>query len=1376
MKRTAILSALILAAFILPATATGEHNIDNLGMMAGLSNGYVVSITQDPTGYIWVATEDGLNRFDGSRFTAFRKENSGLGANEFNCVAQIPSDPDHLWIATQRNGIYRYTHSTGEITPFDAKGIDDGAITSITPASDNGIWLTNFHAGVQYYNPATGEARIYNRTNIPGLPPRFWTAVEGPDGLLYVGHEKGGFSVIDTIRHKAVNYVHTDGVPSIPGNQVYTICIDSFNNVWLGTDLGAALYNPMTERIIPFVHNDSDNGSIAAGRVRDIKQLENGEIWFATSQGGVSILDPQSIMEGMENARFRTIPPTGAPKGTSNAYARTIFQDSFGNVWIGNYRTGIDVINHIDPPIIRVDYMTERDNRLNYKPTWSCDYSREGSLWIGGENEIARLKNGKIDVIPLPKSATDGKTFVKAIKADSRGRIWIGTYDRGAMLYNPDSGSFTDVEGLPSDVRTFTEDMHGNIWTGADGGVFICENGAGKAKRVDRINQKLYDHVIQSIIFDKKGNIWIGSFGKGIAVFNRALECLTHLEEATGFPSNAVNAMRCDSKGKIWIATRTGLLIIPNPAKDMSGFTKVEAAERLGISHVKALVEDNCQHIWASTNLGLARIDNGGTDATLYEISESLPLHTFMENASAADSAGNIYFASGNGLFSITPQMLENPVKNLPVYVTGFTVFKEGGNRKENEINLPVHSDRITLGHNQNTFKISFNILDHAMTRTTDFAYKMDGIDKVWIVAGNRTDALFRNLAPGTYRFMVKQRQKGHEWSEPATILTIRINPPLWLRWWAKAIYAAIGAIVLVTGIIFYKNRIKLKQELISLEENSRNKQKLNEERLRFYTNITHELRTPLTLILGPLEDLVSDPSMPPQHSLKLQMIRDSSISLLNMINGILEFRKTETQNRHLHVRRGNLPNLIREIGLRFKELNHNRDVEIILDIEDLDKEIFFDPEMITTIVNNLMSNAVKYTDKGTITLSCRTIEENGARYTAIAVADTGQGISEEGLKHVFERYYQAESSHQTSGTGIGLAIVKNLAELHHALISVESKPGKGSVFTLRITTDNIYPDAIHDDGTQTPLDNEGAHDMPEKTSDKIRVLVVDDNPEIMAYISQALASEFDVEVAKNGIEGIRKVQDKNPDIVVSDIMMPEMDGIALCRMIKDDIQTSHIPVILLTAKDSITDKEEGYAAGANSYLTKPFSAKLLTTRIHNLLRVRKAMAEKLMNGSDGFTPPDLENVNNQNVEQQSSYNEVIKPENALTQLDHRFVEKLVEIINDNLTNKDLNVAFLSNKLCMSPSTLYRKLNSLMGVSTIEFIRRVRFARVKELITEGKLSITEIALTTGFAGHSVFAKAFKKEFGMSATDFANMMKGSKHADAGIEPEVSDKNK
>lgn len=1376
MKRIAFLSALLLAAILLSSPTAGQPNIDNLGMMAGLSNGYVVSITQDPAGYIWVATEDGLNRFDGNRFTAFRKENSGLGANELNCVAQIPSDPDHLWIATQRNGMYCYTHSTGQITPFKAQGIDDGSVTSITPASDNGIWLTNFHAGVQYYNPATGETRTYNRANIPGLPHRFWTAVESPDGALYVGHEKGGFSVIDTVRHTAVNYVHTDNAPSIPGNQVYAICIDSFNNVWIGTDLGAALFNPATARFIPFVHNDSDPGSIAAGRIRDIKQLENGKIWFATSQGGVSILDPHSITESMKNARFRTLPPTGAPKGTSNAYARTIFQDSFGNIWIGNYRTGIDVINHINPPIIRVDYMTERDNRLNYKPTWSCDYSRDGTLWIGGENEIARLKNGAIEVIPLPKSASDGETFVKAIKADSRGNVWVGTYDRGAMLYNPDSGRFTRVAGLPSDVRTFTEDRHGNIWTGADGGVFLCEQGASAAKRADKINEKLYDHVIQSIIFDKQGNLWIGSFGKGIAVFNRNLECLAHLEEATGFPSNAINAMKCDSKGKIWIATRSGLLIIPNPAKDMSAFTKVDATERLGISHAKALVEDSSHNIWASTNLGLARIENNGADATLYEISESLPLHTFMENASTADSAGNIYFASGNGLFSITPQMLEMPRKKLPVYVTGFTVFKEGGNRKENEINIPVQSDRITLQHNQNTFSISFNILDHAMTHTTDFAYKMDGIDNVWIVAGNRTDALFRNLEPGTYRFMVKQRQKGHEWSEPSTILTIRINPPLWLTWWAKAIYAAIGAALIITGIIFYKNRIKLKQELISLEENSRNKQKLNEERLRFYTNITHELRTPLTLILGPLEDLVSDPSMPPQHSLKLQMIRDSSISLLNLINGILEFRKTETQNRHLHVRQGNLPNLIREIGLRFKELNHNRDVKIILDIEDLDKDIFFDPEMITTIVNNIMSNAVKYTDKGTIRLSCRTVAENGTRYTDIAVADTGQGISEEGIKHIFERYYQAENAHQASGTGIGLAIVKNLAELHHARIDVDSQPGKGSTFTLRLTTDNIYPDAIHDDKPSVHHNDDGAMIMPEKTSGKIKVLVVDDNPEIMAYISQTLASEFDVTEARNGLEGIRKVQDENPDIVISDIMMPEMDGISLCRMIKDDIQTSHIPVILLTAKDSISDKEEGYAAGANSYLTKPFSAKLLTTRIHNLLRVRKAMAERLMGSVAAITPPDLKIANNQEYMPQKSCDDLIKPESTLSQLDQRFVEKLIEIINDNLNNKDLNVTFLSNKICMSPSTLYRKLNSLLGVSTVEFIRRVRFERVKDLIIEGKLSFTEIALTTGFAGHSVFAKAFKKEFGMSATDFAHLMKGGKREDDDIEGEDSDNNK
>ncbi len=1337
----------MLLAFLSASAGLYGANISNLGMMSGLSNGYVTSITQDPSGYVWVATEDGLNRFDGRRFVTFNKKNSGLGADELNCVAQIPSDPDRLWIATQRNGMYLYTHSTGIISRFEAPGIDHNAITSISPAKNSGMWLTNFHSGVHYYNPSTGEARVYNRNNIPGLPPRFWTAVEADGGILYVGHEKGGFSVIDTLRHKAVNFIHRDDQPSIPGNQVYAICIDSFGNVWLGTDLGAALFNPVTQQFTPFVHNDADPGSIGAGRIRDIRQLDNGQIWFASSQGGVSILDRSSFSNGIANARFRSIPATGMPKGTSSAYIRALFQDSFGNIWIGNYRTGMDVIPHIDPPVSRIDYMIADDNGFRYKPTWSCDYSHDGTIWIGGEDEIACLKNGGIEIIPLPKASSDGKTFVRAVKTDSKGRVWVGTYDRGGMLFDPKSRSFRQIQGLPADVRVFAEDSGGNIWIGGDGGVFLFDTERDRAVRNEPVNNKLYDHVIQTLAFDRKGNLWVGSFGKGIAVFNKNLECLAHLEEATGFPSNAVNALRCDSKGRIWAATRGGLILIPEPDEHPSAYNKLEAIDNLGISHIQAISEDNSHNIWASTNRGLARINASGDDAILYEISETFPLHTFIENAATSDSAGNIYFASGNGLFSVTPGALD--MEETPrVHITDFTVFKEGGDRKENEISIPVTSDRIELQYRQNTFRISFNILDHAMTQTTDFAYKMDGIDNVWISAANGTDALYRNLSPGTYRFMVKQRQKGHNWSEPETVLTIIIEPPLWLTWWAMTLYVLLFIAVIAVSFIFYKNRIKLKQQLLTLEENSRNKQVLNEERLRFYTNITHELRTPLTLILGPLEDLVSDPSMPSQFSPKLQMIRDSSTSLLSMINSILEFRKTETQNRQLHVKAGNLTNLIRELGLRFKELNHNPDVEINLEIEDIGNDIYFDSEMITTIVNNLMSNAVKYTDCGTITLSCKTYADNGSRHTDIVVADTGHGISEEGMKHIFERYYQTDGAHQASGTGIGLAIVKNLAELHQASVSVESKLGKGSVFTFRIATDNIYPEAIHGD---QPDAGQRKPDAPESSA-RMKVLVVDDNPEIRAYITQALAPAYDTIEAKNGLEGIKLVQEECPDIVISDIMMPEMDGITLCRMIKDDFQTSHIPVILLTAKDSISDKEEGYAAGANSYLTKPFSAKLLLTRLQNILRIRKTMRERILKMSASTsTPPTTQTSDTQSITSQST--DSLNQEQSLTEADRRFVERMIEIIKNNLPNKELGVSYIANELCMSYSTLYRKVNSLLGMSTNDFIRQVRFARVKEMLEEGSYSFNEIAYQAGFNGHSAFAKAFKKEFGMSASEY-----------------------
>lgn len=553
---------------------------------------------------------------------------------------------------------------------------------------------------------------------------------------------------------------------------------------------------------------------------------------------------------------------------------------------------------------------------------------------------------------------------------------------------------------------------------------------------------------------------------------------------------------------------------------------------------------------------------------------------------------------------------------------------------------------------------------------------------------------------------------------------------------------------MIIAVALFYKHRVKLKQRLEAEVEKSRNRQKLNDERLRFYTNITHELRTPLTLIMGPLEDMVSAPGLPSQYSYKLQMIRDSSNTLLNLINGILEFRKTETQNRHLTVKKGNLGNLLREIGIRYKELNRNPHVQFVLDIDLNAPDIYYDEEMLTIIVNNLLSNAVKYTPKGTISLSFHTVEENGVVYSEIKVSDTGYGIARNKLARIFDRYYQVKGEHQASGTGIGLALVKNLVDLHEAQISVDSTEGVGSTFTVRLVTDSLYPNAL-----QAESNDKGAADEPELTEHsqadaKVKVLVVEDNDDIREYIRQALVDEFTVLTACNGLEGLKVVQEENPDFVISDIMMPEMDGVSMCRSIKEDILTSHIPVILLTAKDSLRDKEEGYESGADSYLTKPFSAKLLLSRIHNILRLRRTIASQLMSRSGAVAPPE-----GTVTPPEDEVKEMKEAAKALNPLDRQFMDKINTIINDNLDREDLGVAFLAEQMCMSQSSLYRKLMAIVGVSANEYIRHIRLGKAEEMLREGLLNITEIAFRTGFGSHSSFGKAFKKEYGMAPSEY-----------------------
>ncbi len=535
-------------------------------------------------------------------------------------------------------------------------------------------------------------------------------------------------------------------------------------------------------------------------------------------------------------------------------------------------------------------------------------------------------------------------------------------------------------------------------------------------------------------------------------------------------------------------------------------------------------------------------------------------------------------------------------------------------------------------------------------------------------------------------------------------------------------------------------------------KKNHEQEQELNQERLRFYTNITHELRTPLTLILGPLEDMQKDTSLPVKQAQKLSVIHQSALRLLNLINQILEFRKTETQNKRLCVCKGNIAPLIYEIGLKYKELNQKTKIDFRIQIEKEEMLLFFDKEIVTIVLDNLISNAIKYTEQGCITLSLYQTVRNEVAYTEIKVSDTGYGISAEALPHIFDRYYQESGKHQASGTGIGLALVKNLVELHEGEIRAESVQNEGSTFYISLLTDNIYPNALHADSTEPAAKEDTAQaTISENTSEptvdngKPILLIVEDNEEIQKYIAESFSDSFEVITADNGEEGKQQALSHIPDIIVSDIMMPIMDGITLCRQLKEDVRTSHIPIILLTAKDSLQDKEEGYEVGADSYLTKPFSASLLRSRINNLLESRKKLITQFQAQPVSGNQTDL------------NEKRIIIAE-ALSKLDNEFIEKITLLIEENLSSEKIDITYLSDKMCMSGSTLYRKMKALTGLSTNEYIRKVKMQNAERLLLEGKFNISEIAYKVGMNSTGYFRQCFKEEFGVSPSDYLKQIK------------------
>lgn len=560
-------------------------------------------------------------------------------------------------------------------------------------------------------------------------------------------------------------------------------------------------------------------------------------------------------------------------------------------------------------------------------------------------------------------------------------------------------------------------------------------------------------------------------------------------------------------------------------------------------------------------------------------------------------------------------------------------------------------------------------------------------------------------------------------------------------------IYIMVLAGVVCALLYLYRKRVTAEAMLKTETEKHLKEQELNDERLRFYTNITHELRTPLTLIVGPLDDLAKSGDIPERERRSLGMVHRNAGRLLDLVNRILEFRKTETQNRRLCVRRGNIAATVYEVALKYKELNRNTKVSVDVTVESGEIQAVYDKEVVTVMLDNLISNSIKYTPQGHVDVDCRVKDGN----IVLTVADTGVGISKDAVDRIFDRYYQERGPHQAAGTGIGLALVKNMVTLHHGTISVSSEEGKGTSFVVTLPIADSYPEALHLEENVEHTQEETLPDTDKETvaaDRKPLILVVEDNEDIRDYIRQSFTDLYDVRCAENGKEGLERAYEIMPSLIVSDIMMPVMDGVEMMRKLKADVRTSHIPVILLTAKESDSDREEGYASGADSYLIKPFSSTLLQSRINNLLLQRMKLTERFA----GRPAPVVSSEGESIAEKRER---LIK---SLSEVDRRFIEKLNKAIIDNIPSENVDVNFLAGTLCMSTSTLYRKVKALTGISPNEYIRKTKMQLAENLLLDGQLTFSEIAFKVGMNSVAYFRQCFKDEFGMTPSEYLNHLR------------------
>ncbi len=1294
-----------------------EYYFRNYQVQNGLSSNTITSILQDKKGFIWLGTRNGLNRFDGNHFRIFRNDPNDAQSLGSNSILSICEDgQERIWIGTYK-GIYIYDPVKESFSPFqqlpagetrylqrDENGQiwivnnftlslyhektaeletfaeDSGRVIALTANAGAGAWYATDYGHIKQYLPREKQFQSFDLLPISQRPlSTIQDIYPVSDSTLLLG------TMNQALLYNKKQNTLTDILPHAGNVQVHKIIRQKANEYWIGTEDGIYIVNPQTGAFTLLQKEYSNPYSLTDNVIYSFCKDQEGGTWIGSFFGGVNYY--ASAMN-----RFQKYFPYKGKNSISGNLVHEICADQFGHLWIGTEDAGL--------------------NRLDLETGQIRQFPADG-------------KPGSVSYQNLHGLVADGEF------------LWVGTYEHGLDRLHIRSGKVlknytTRNSGLGGNfVVSMYKTRAGEVLAGTWNGLFRYN----RAKD-DFVRDSFFTMQIQTMHEDDDGTLWIGSYGNGIYYANaRSGQKGKYnyvANDSNSLVSNYVNNIYEDGTGLLWVSTEAGLCRLNRKTGKFKRYTENGLTDK----QVFRVLQDQQGLLWISTSKGLINLDPQSGHTRTYTTVNGLLSEQFNYNSGYKAPDGSLFFGTVKGMIRFNPANFQKEQFVPPVYITSLQVNNremaagKQGSPLEQSI---LHTQKLELPHDRSSLSFEIAALSYVTPEANEYAYLMEGLDREWTYLKNNRRIFYTKLPPGNYRFRVKGSDGNGQWNESETVLQIRVMPPWWASTWAYLLYALILAAIVWVIFRYYHIALKEKnQRQIKTLEMEKEREIYN-AKIEFFTNIAHEIRTPLTLIKLPLDKLLQKEKDNSVIAESLTMMKKNTNRLIDLTDQLLDFRKAEANNFSLSFVRTDISDLLKELFAAFKPAAEQKKLSLRLELPRMPLHAYVDAEAFRKILSNLINNAIKYAD-GQVMIRLLPFNSED-RVFQIELRNDGFIIPEDQREKIFEPFYRLKETARQAGTGIGLPLARSLAELHKGVLELKSSQDNMNVFQLSLP---IHQENEIDLQEYESFETGNTEEMTTQTvpdAGKLSLLLVEDNKEIAQFIQRELMERYNIYRAHNGEEGLQVLSDETIDIVVSDIMMPVMDGIEFCRRVKNDIQYSHIPIILLTARNTLNAKIEGLEVGADAYIEKPFSFEHLQAQINNLAANRKLMREY-------FTKSPLAHIRGM----------------ASSKADKGFLEELDRVIQEHITDTDLDVDRLSRMMNMSRTSFYRKIKGLSDLTPNELINISRLKKAAELLASGEYKISEVAAMVGYSVNSNFSRDFHKQFGESPSGYLANLK------------------